>query len=324
MLRQIKNSTQISIDDFFLIYGLGTISDPPTQQSFSEARSKLKWEALRYLYDSLGTFIYSKDYKTWNGYRISAIDGSKVQLPAGCNFDVIFGTAGRGDSSPTAQASVLHDVLNGHIIDARICPMSTGERKLAMEHTEHLKNLPSFSKELCLLDRGYASFELIEDYGNKSVKYLMRLRRKFNVDIDEMGLGIHSYTLTQSGHDPIEVRIVKFKLNSGEIETLLTNLFEQDINEDVFKDLYALRWGIETQFAVNKNKLELENFSSKTEDGIYQDFFSTVFLYNIISIAKNEIQPIIDETRANKNNKHQYQMNVNQAIGVLKNKLIIA
>jgi hypothetical protein len=323
MLRQIKNSTQISLDQFFFLMGLSHIA-VPTQQSFSEARYKLKWEAVRYISDALVNVIYDHGIITWEGFRISAIDGSKIQLPAGCDFDIIFGTAGRGDSSPTAQASMLYDVLNGHIIDARIGPMSKGERKFAIEHAEHLRNHASFSKELILFDRGYASFDLIEDLESKSISYLMRLKSKFNVDIDEMGLGIHSYTLTKDGHTPIKVRIVKFKLKTGEIETLLTNLFDQSICEEEFKDLYSLRWRIETQFDVEKNKLELENFSSKKEDGIYQDFFASVFLYNIISIAKNDMQPIIDKAREKKGNKLKYKLNFNQTIGVFKEKLIRA
>jgi hypothetical protein len=324
LLRRILTSTQIALDGYFAMFGLDKITGVPSQQSFSEARSKLKWEAFQLIFNSNVNDIYERGTKKWHGYRISAIDGSKIQLPADSNFEVIFGTAGRGDSSPTAQASMLYDLLNGHIIDARIGPMSTGERKLAMEHIEHLKNHASFSKELCILDRGYPSFELIEDFECKSVSYIMRLKSKFNVDIDEMGLGIHQYSLTQKGHNPINVLIVKFELSSGEIETLLTNLFDQDINEEVFKDLYFLRWGIETQFSIDKEKLEIENFSSKTENGIYQDFYASVYLYNMVSIAKNEMQPIIDKDRENKGNKYKYTLNINQTIGVFKDKLIIA
>jgi hypothetical protein len=323
VLNQIKSSTQIALDDFFLIFGLEHIATP-AHQTFSDARTKLKWEALRFLFDDNVSLIYEHGFETWNGYRIFAVDGSKIQLPAGANLDVIFGTAGRGDSSPTAQASMLFDVINGHIMDARIGPMSVGERKLAMEHAEHLKNHPSFSKELIIYDRGYASFELIEDLEYKSISYLMRLRSKFNVDIDKMGLGIHSYTLTKEGHNPINVQIIKFELSSGEIETLITNLVDPSLNEETFKNLYSLRWGIETQFSVLKAKLEIENFSSKTETGIYQDFFSSTFLYNMVSIAENEVQPIIDKDRENKGNKYDYKINKNQAIGVFKNKLIIA
>jgi hypothetical protein len=120
------------------------------------------------------------------------------------------------------------------------------------------------------------------------------------------------------------VQIVKFELGTGEIETLLTNLSDPSINEEVFKDLYALRWSIETQFSVDKEKLEIENFSSKTENGIYQDFFASVFLYNMVIIARNEMQPTFDKQGEKTARKYRYKLNINQTIGVFKNKLIIA
>jgi hypothetical protein len=88
--------------------------------------------------------------------------------------------------------------------------------------------------------------------------------------------------------------------------------------------IYALRWNIETQFAVDKEKLEIENFSSKTENGIYQDFFASVFLYNMVFIARNEMQPIFDKQGEKNARKYRYKLNINQTIGVFKNKLIIA
>jgi hypothetical protein len=124
--------------------------------------------------------IYEEGYSTWHGYRVSAIDGSKIQLPSDSKLREVFGTAGRGETAVTAQSSCLYDVLNGFIIDARIAPMSTDERSLAMQHVDHLANLPSFKKELVIFDRGYPSFELLSHCEEKHISYLMRLRSKFN------------------------------------------------------------------------------------------------------------------------------------------------
>ena len=77
------------------------------------------------------------------------------------------------------------------------------------------------------MDRGYASKELIEILAEKS-NFLFRLRSKFNTDIDALPLGSHITTM----YDNIKVRVVRFTLPSGEIETLLTNLFE--LNESEF------------------------------------------------------------------------------------------
>ena len=81
--------------------------------------------------------------------------------------------------------------------------------------------------------------------------FLFRLRSKFNTEIDALPLGSHLITM----YGDLSLRIVKFELPSGEIETLLTNLF--DIEESEFKELYFKRWPVEVKFDIVKNKLEL-------------------------------------------------------------------
>jgi hypothetical protein len=321
MINQIKSSTQAALEHFLDLIGRCEISI--SQQAYSKARQNLRWQACRYLMDESIHTIYEAGYSTWNGYRVSAIDGSKMQLPSDPNLRHIFGTTGRNETAVTAQSSCLYDVLNGFILDARIVPMATDERSLAIEHMDHLASMPSFKKELIIFDRGYPSFELLRDCEKKHISYLMRLRSKFNVDIDQMSLGSHLYTLKQ-GKRKIPLRVVKFNLPTGEIETLITNVFDRRMGEDAFRKLYFKRWPIETQYAHLKHKLEIENFSCRTEEGIYQDYYVTVFLSNLIAAAAAEAQPIIDEAREDTNNRYEYQVNINRAVGVFKDRLILA
>jgi hypothetical protein len=41
----------------------------------------------------------------------------------------------------------------------------------------------------------------------------------------------------------------------------------------MLKELYHLRWGIETLFGVLKERLKIDNFTGKTVAAIKQDFF---------------------------------------------------
>jgi uncharacterized protein YbcI len=52
----------------------------------------------------------------------------------------------------------------------------------------------------------------------------------------------------------------------------------------MLKELYHLRWGIETLFSVLKERLRLDNFTGKTVIAIKQDFFATLFLTGLESI----------------------------------------
>ncbi|MDR1658707.1 MAG: hypothetical protein LBT47_14410, partial [Deltaproteobacteria bacterium] len=63
------------------------------------------------LYDLTNEATYEKGYSTWNGYRLTATDGSKVQLPFDEKLHEKFGTVGRNSTANTAQASILFDVL---------------------------------------------------------------------------------------------------------------------------------------------------------------------------------------------------------------------
>ena len=202
--------------------------------------------------------------------------------------------------------------------------MTKSERALALMHIEHLRSLPSFSREPLIFDRGYASFDLIQAMAHdKPVTFLFRLRTKFDVKIDRLPVGDHPFTLVQ-GKDSCEVRVVKFKLSTGETETLLTNLQDDGLTLDDFKELYFKRWPVETKYYELKHKLEAENFSGRTRNAILQDFFITAFLSNIVAIGVNQAQQAADTVRQDKENKYEYNINVNQAVGNFKDRYIQA
>jgi hypothetical protein len=128
----------------------------------------------------------------------------------------------------------------------------------------------------------------------------------------------------KQGNAKVKLRVIKLTLSNGEIETLITNLFDRRMGENAFRQLYFKRWQIETHYGHLKHKLEIENFSCRTEEGIYQDYYITVYLFNFVAAAIAETQPVIDEAREDKDNQYEYQVNFNRAVGVFKNRLILA
>jgi IS4 transposase len=85
--------------------------------------------------------------------------------------------------------------------------------------------------------------------------------------------------------ETITVRFVRVMLSTGEIEVLVTSLLDSDkYTAQMLKELYHLRWGIETLFGVLKERLRLDNFTGKTVISIKQDFFATLFLVGLESI----------------------------------------
>jgi hypothetical protein len=320
LLSMIKESSQNARERYF-----GKLGDAVhmSQQAFSEARKKLKWEAFRELFQATAEAAYQGTVKRWRGYRLLAVDGSKINLPNDPQLREYFGTIGAGNSSPCAQGSILYDRENDVVVDARIEPMRTDERALAGEHIKKLAGMALFGKELILFDRGYPSMELIELLKQEKIDFVMRVREQFDLAIDALGLGDHLVILEKGGRGPVEVRAVKFRLGGGEVETLITSLTGKGYPFRGFKGLYFKRWPIETKYDEVKKKLEVENFSGIRADNIRQDFYAAMTLANIAAGLYEEAQEGAEEERRGKGNKWKYQVNVNHEVGVLKDRLII-
>ena len=323
MLNMVKSSIKTHLEEFFEY--VTKENEDMTQQSFSEARKKIRYTAFPKLFAYEVDAIYNHHYDTWNGYRLSAIDGSKMQLPDEEKLRAHFGTMGSDNTAAMAQASALYDVLNNVLIDVRMAPLRIDERTLAVRHIETLCSCPSFNKECILFDRGYASFDLIKTLKGCGIFFVMRAKRGFSKTIDQLSNGDHhTVILKKSGNDDILVRVLKFNLSSGEEETLITDIVDKNLNTEDFKKLYFMRWPIETKYDEIKNKLQIENFSGRTVKTVLQDFYITMFISNVLSVACWEAQPILDEGMKNKDNKYDYHINVNHAIGVFRDRFIRA
>ena len=155
-----------------------------TEQSLSEARDKIKWEAFAELSEKVGDFAYTGDYERWNGYRVWGIDGTKFALP---NYPELAEYWGDEKGSPTARGSIMYDVINYTVFDGQIEPLRVDERSLAKKHIDGLVERigAQLDKELIISDRGYPSEEMIDYYETNGLFYLMRVRDKFNLDVDK-------------------------------------------------------------------------------------------------------------------------------------------
>ena len=312
LLRGSKGATQSVLNEFF--QGLeGGIH--MTQQALSKARTHFdRSPFLKAFYE-----VVNAEYNLTNdpnlprryGYKFLAVDGSIIALPNLPELKKLFGDV---KGSPSARADIALDVLNDRIVEAEFGPLSGDERSMAIEHIRKLKGRIGMEDTVFLFDRGYPSKELIEAILQAGAHFIMRVRRKFNVDVDAAPMGSSVVILTGG----IRVRVVKFTLPSGQTETLISDLF--DMEESAFKELYFLRWSVEEKYDVVKNKLELPNFTGRTVNVLYQDFWISMLLANVVSVAKAESDRKIQTKRVGKTNQYQYQTNVNNAIASLRNR----
>lgn len=299
-----------------------------TNQAFSKGRMRIKWEAFRELFVMTRDHFYENyHYKTWNGFRLSAIDGTKINLPYSESNVENFGIQKSTGELPQSLGSTLYDVLNKIIIDATASPCNANERELAKQHLEILSEIKT-DKELILFDRGYPSAELISFIEEKGFSYLMRADDTFvrgmvkKVSGDDCVI-THKFVRTKV---EVKLRLIRIELtnNKNQIVTewLITNVFDKSIGINDFSQLYHLRWGIESKYDDIKNKLQLQNFSGISSLAVLQDFYATMFLSNIASMMIFENSDEIDKLHNSKDNKYKYVANVNNTISLLKENVV--
>jgi hypothetical protein len=317
LMNTINTSTQTALNRFFK--NILEESTHMSQQALSKARSHFDHSPFEGMFRKIVSMRYSfgKKVRKWQGYQVMAVDGSAINLPNLPELLQIFGGSGRNADSPTAQASILLDVPNDFVIDACLERYGTSERKMALGHMDALKEYCPRGKKLLIFDRGYASLELILSLLERHFSFVMRVRAKWNTNVDN---AVSGALVTLS--DGTVIRIIKLTLPSGETETLITNL--RRVKESEFMTLYFMRWPVETKYDIVKNKLALENFSGVSENAILQDFWVCALLANIVSVAKDEAGILVDEAREGKNNLHQHVPNTSDLVASLKDEFVSA
>ncbi len=304
--------------------------------AFSQARQKLNYEAFIELdNDQIEYFYDSTDYKTWNNYRLVAIDGSTARLP---NSEKIIAKYGIADISETgcpiilSRLSQAYDMLNHITIDAQLSSYHDNEHDMCVEHLAVMRQ-----GDLALFDRNYGSFWLFALLQSKSIDFCARLKvgswkvAKQLVESNQKEIIAEIYPSKASakrckvmGLDckALRLRFVCIELETGEKEVLVTSLMDQDeFSFKDFSDLYQLRWFVEESYKTMKSRLEIENFSGKSPLAIQQDFHAKIFSCNLTSILMSGMDQEIEDI--SKNRKHNYQINFTQALNRMKDSIVL-
>ena len=318
MINFVKKTLQLELDDFSKIASVPNI----TKQAFSQARQKVSPKAFIHMLNQVNRWYYKETpFKKYREYRLIAIDGTVLEINDTEELRNEFGyIENQNKKVARARASALYDVENDMIISSKLTHYRCGEREIAENLIDEMINLGSYN-DLILFDRGYPSKDFITFIESRRLKYLMRVSSGFlKVVINAP----NQDQIIEAKHKDkvLKIRVIKFELESGIIETLVTNLFDETISVEDFKELYFKRWGIEVKYNEIKNKLQVENFTGKTVIAIEQDFYATMYLTNMVALAKKDANEVIQENSKNKNLKFKYKVNTNVLIGKLKDTLI--
>lgn len=308
ILKGLRKTLQMEIDNWF--EGLGK-ETTMTKQSFSELRKKISPTAFIELNDIFVDWFYQGgQFKKFQGYRLLAVDGSITEIPnTKCNQEHFGYYRNQSEwKQSRAMMSSVYDIENDVIVESDICPWKTAERDVAKKMIEKVsKNRQK--NDLYLFDRGYPSKEMFEFLIKKQkVKFLMRVKSGFQKQIDNANLPDQEIEIPHNG-ETLRLRVINVELETGEIEKLLTNLYDENMD---FKGLYFKRWGIEVKYCQLKSRYELENFSGNSRIAIEQDFYANIYLSNMLTIAKEEANNNIEKKDGL---KYEYKVNMNILIG---------
>ena len=135
---------------------------------------------------------------------------------------------------------------------------------------------------------------------NANVKFIIRTPIRHYKSSILASLPDQMFELNNKGKI-VRLRAIRFTLDSGEEELLITNIEDAELGIQDFKTLYFKRWGIETKFDELKNKLQIQKFTGDTPLSIEQDFYATMFLANMASLIKNEADEMIAKDRKGRN-----------------------
>ena len=166
-------------------------------------------------------------------------------------------------------------------MDVDIEKYKFSEREMATKHISEL-NKRNIGKTITIFDRAYYSIELVDFMIENNKKFLFRLRndhlRRYH---DELKCGENKFFEIKISkenlryyRDNIELykklssttyhlRIAKILINDNETsseEILLTNLTDDEFDIEALKELYHLRWNVETAYNVLKNRMKIEEF----------------------------------------------------------------
>lgn len=291
-------------------------------------------------------FYGDDDYDKYKGYRLIAIDGTKLHMPNRASVIEEFGYAENQVKRifPMAISSTAYDILNHMVIDSCLENYRIDEKTLAHRHLDKIRELTPGLKDIILMDRGYPSLYLFSKMISMGLDFIMRCSdksfikevREFAqsneaekiIEIDlaneqRKNLLLRSKLEGKAGR--LRLRLVKIKLTSGVTEYIITSLLDQKtFTRKEIKELYHLRWGAETYINFQKNVLEMENFSGRTPETIRQDYYAKVLSSNIGSLMIEEAQEELDE-ETSKNDKlkyNHYKINRTVATGLMKDELI--
>lgn len=299
----------------------GFNANTPTVSAYTQQRSKVFPEVFEFLFKSFTkeNLTYENNYK---GYRLVACDGSNLTIATNPNdAETAYKSNQFGTITNHLHLNAFYDVLNRLYLDA---VLQTASEYQECRACINMMERSSFHKAILIADRGYENYNVIAHAINKGWKFVIRIKDRTsngiasglnlpkteNFDIDvpitftrqqtkKTKAAGYKFMPTNQIFDylpikskdtyTIRCRIARFSIDDGSYEMLVTNLERSEFSAKDLKEIYHLRWGIETSFRELKYAIGLTSFHARKVDYIKQEVFARLLLYNYCELITTHV-----------------------------------
>ncbi len=295
-----------------------------TASALSQRRAQIPPEVFRTVFDRFNAACTDGDL--FRDYRLLAVDGTAVNLPRNPAAPSFVQNDGIPKGVNQLHVTPLYDILNRTFSDVIIQPEPKKDEIGAL--VEMLERNTFQQKTLIIADRGFESYNLIAHCLEKpNVDFLIRIKQSHSamrevakLPIMELDCNIgFTITTTQTNEDkkngyihlqvpkrskagsktrrgrwdfpspyPMRFRICRFLLDNGEFETVATSLPPSFTLADI-RELYHLRWGLETAFRDLKYTLGLVNLHGRSDAFAEQELYADLTAFNFASRFCREV-----------------------------------
>ena len=255
--------------------------DLPVKSALSQIRGRVSFEFFEDKFKEQNELSKTKR-KTWEGLYVYGTDGIELILPR--TDDICdAGYSGRKVSKyresymPKMFVTACYDVISGTVKDIR---EHATLNEIADAHSM-VKSLEDNS--LSIYDRLYVSRELIQTHDSCHSYFLFRLRKSC---IEELRVIYKTKRKRIAVEvDGITVHVIKIKNpKTGEWDCFASNLPLRLVKEKTVRKLYTLRWEVENAFRDFTQTIKLEQWHSKSINGIRQELYVALWLYNLTKL----------------------------------------
>ena len=317
-----------------------------TPAALSQRRGQISPEVFREVFDRFNASC--TDSATFRGYTVLACDGTAVNMPRNPDAPSFVTHAGAPEGFNQIHLTLLYN-NSEHTFHSAVIQNEAEKDEVGALIALLKSNLPE--KTIILADRGFESYNLIAHMFEKHVDFVLRvknsksaMREVARLPMFELDCDISfTITTTQTNEDkerryihlqvpkkskpgskthrarwdfpspyPMRLRICRFQLDTGTFETIATSLPRSFTLQDI-KELYHLRWGVETSFRDLKYSIGLVNIHSIAYNYTIQEVWAALTAFNCTSRIVREVV-----VRQPPGSAYAYRVNFKNAVALVK------